>query len=51
MVGLGLCRNSNMNAIRAVMVVGSTALVALSVWLCIDFLALRAVDSSEMLYT
>lgn len=50
MIGLGLCRNSSMNAIRAVMVVGSTALLALSIWLCFDFLALRAVDSSEMLF-
>ena len=34
MIGLGLCRNSGMKAIRAVMVVGSTALLALSVVLC-----------------
>ncbi|MCM1475529.1 MAG: NADH-quinone oxidoreductase subunit M [Muribaculaceae bacterium] len=52
LAGLGLCRNSSMNAIRAVMVVGSTALLALAVYLCVDFLQLRAAgDNAEMLYT
>lgn len=39
---LFLCRN--MNQIRTVAVVGSTALVALAVYLVIDFLHLRAVE-------
>ncbi|MDE6272270.1 MAG: NADH-quinone oxidoreductase subunit M, partial [Muribaculaceae bacterium] len=52
MAGLGLCRNSSMAAIRTVMVVGSTALLALAIWLCVDFLALRAAgDNAEMLFT
>ena len=52
MAGLGICRNNGMNAIRAVMVIGSTALLGLAIWLCVDFLALRAAgDASEMLYT
>ncbi|MBO4965090.1 MAG: NADH-quinone oxidoreductase subunit M [Muribaculaceae bacterium] len=52
LAGLGVCRNSGMNAIRAVMVIGSTALLALSAYVCIDFLALRAAgDTSEMLFT
>ncbi|MDE7109633.1 MAG: NADH-quinone oxidoreductase subunit M, partial [Muribaculaceae bacterium] len=52
MAGLGLCRNSNMNAIRAVMVVCSTALLGLSVWLCCDFLRLRGMGvDDEMLFT
>lgn len=52
MAGLGLCQNSGMKAIRAVMVVGSTALLALAVWLCVDFLALRASGvADEMLFT
>lgn len=52
MVGLGICRNSSMNAIRAVMTVCSSALLALAVWLCVWFLDLRAAgDTSEMLFT
>lgn len=52
MAGLGICSNKGMNAIRTVMVVCSTALLALSVWLCVDFLALRAAgDTAEMLFT
>ena len=52
MAGLGLCRNSSMNAIRSVMVVCSTILLGLSVWLCIDFLRLREMGvTDEMLYT
>ncbi len=51
MGGLGLCRNKGMGAIRAVMTIGSIALVALAAWLCCDFLSLRAAgDNSEMLY-
>ena len=51
MAGLGLCRNNGMGAIRAVMVVGSTALLALAIWLCVDFLGLRAAGiDDEMLY-
>ncbi len=52
MAGLGLCRNSSMNAIRAVMVVCSTVLLGLSIWLCCDFLSLRAAGvDDEMLFT
>lgn len=47
MIGLGLCRNCSMNAIRAVMVVGSTALMILAAYLCISFLGLRAEGNSE----
>ena len=51
MAGLGVCRNSGMNAIRAVMVIGSTALLALAIWLCVAFLDLRAAgETAEMLY-
>ena len=51
MAGLGVCRNSSMNAIRAVMVVGSTALMVLGIWLTVDFLGLRAAgNDAEMLY-
>ncbi len=42
MAGLGICRNSSMNAIRTVMTVCSTALLGLAVWLCVWFLDLRA---------
>ena len=52
LIGLGLCRNSSMKAIRTVMVVGSTILLAMSLWLCVDFLAQRAAGASdEMLFT
>ena len=52
MAGLGLCRNSGMKAIRAVMVSCSTVLLGLAIWLCCDFLRLRGLgDTSEMLYT
>lgn len=45
MLGLFLCRN--IKQIRAVAVVGSVALTALSVWLLIDYLALRADGVSD----
>ncbi|MDE6329555.1 MAG: NADH-quinone oxidoreductase subunit M [Muribaculaceae bacterium] len=52
MAGLGVCRNSSMAAIRAVMVIGSTILLALAIWLCVDFLALRGAGvDDEMLFT
>ena len=52
LIGLGLCRNSSMKAIRTVMVVGSTILLAMSLWVCVDFLAQRAAGASdEMLFT
>ena len=52
MVGLGLCRNSGMNAIRTVMVVCSTVLLGLAIWLCCDFLRLREMGvTDEMLFT
>ncbi|MDE6717960.1 MAG: NADH-quinone oxidoreductase subunit M, partial [Muribaculaceae bacterium] len=51
MIGLACCGNSNMKAIRGVMVAGSTVLLAMSIWLVVDFLGLRAAgDTSEMLY-
>ena len=52
MAGLACCGNSNMKAIRAVMVTCSTVLLGMAIWLVVDFLALRAAgDTSEMLYT
>ncbi|MDE7441454.1 MAG: NADH-quinone oxidoreductase subunit M [Muribaculaceae bacterium] len=51
MIGLACCSNSNMKAIRGVMVTGSVVLLAMSIWLVVDFLGLRAAgDTSEMLY-
>lgn len=50
MAGLALSRN--MAQIRTVMTVFSTALLALSIWLCVDFLQLRAAgETAPMLYT
>ena len=52
LIGLGLCRNSSMKAIRTVMVIGSTILMAMAIWLCVDFLGQRAAGvTDEMLYT
>ena len=52
MIGLGLCRNKTVGAIRTVMVTGSTALLALSIVLCVLFLQMRqGGDASEMLFT
>ncbi len=49
LAGLGLCRD--LKQVRAVAVAGSTALVALSVKLLVDYLALRAAgDTAPMLY-
>ena len=51
LLGLAIAGNKNMNGIRAVMVVGSTALLALAIWLCVQFLALRgAGNTDEMLF-
>ena len=48
--GLWLARN--IEQVRGVMVVGSSCLVALSVWLTIDFIGQRAAgNTAEMLYT
>ena len=48
--GFFLCRD--IKQIRAVAVTGSTLLVALSVWLLVDYLALReAGEQAEMLFT
>ncbi|MDE5626693.1 MAG: NADH-quinone oxidoreductase subunit M, partial [Candidatus Amulumruptor sp.] len=48
--GLALCRN--IKQIRAVAVAGSLALLALSVYLLVDYLCLRAAGATEpMLYT
>ena len=50
LLGLFLCRD--IKQIRAVAVTGSIALTALSVWLLIDYLGLRAAgNDAEMLYT
>ena len=52
MAGLGLCQNSGMKAIRTVMVVCSTVLLGLAIWLCCDFLRLREMGlDDEMLFT
>ena len=52
MAGLGLCHNSGMKAIRTVMVVCSTVLLGLAIWLCCDFLRLREMGvTDEMLFT
>ena len=51
MAGLACCGNSNMKAIRTVMVTGSIVLLAMAIWLVVSFLSLRgAGDTSEMLY-
>ena len=47
MAGLGLCRNSGINAIRAVMVSCSTVLMGLAIWLCCEFLDLRAAGNTD----
>ena len=48
---LGLALSRNMKQIRTVAVVGSSALIALSVWLLVDYLQLRAAgETAEMLY-
>lgn len=48
--GLAFCKS--MKAIRTVVVVGSTALMALAVYLVVEFLRLREIDpTSEMLFT
>ena len=48
--GFALCRTDK--AVRTVAVVGSMALLALSVWLLVDYIALRqAGETAEMLYT
>ena len=50
LAGLALCRN--IKQIRAVAVVGSLALTALSVYLLVDYLALRSAgETAQMLYT
>lgn len=52
MAGLACCGNSNMKAIRTVMVAGSTVLLGMAVWLVCEFLSLRGSgDTSEMLFT
>lgn len=48
---LGLYLSRNMKQIRAVAVAGSSALIALSVWLLVDYLQLRAAgETAPMLY-
>lgn len=48
---LGLALSRNMKQIRTVAVAGSSALIALSVWLLVDYLQLRAAgETAEMLY-
>ena len=49
---LGLWAARNVNQVRGVMVTGASCLVALSVWLTIDFISQRAAgNNAEMLYT
>lgn len=51
LAGLGICSNRSMNAIRTVMVVCSTALLALAIVLVIQFLEIRgAGNTEEMLF-
>ena len=45
LLGLFLCRN--IKQIRAVVVTGSVVLTALSVWLLVDYLALRAAGATD----
>ena len=50
MAGLAVCRN--MNQIRTVMTVLSTVLLGLAIYLCVEFLGLRAAgDTADMLFT
>ncbi|MCH5346772.1 MAG: NADH-quinone oxidoreductase subunit M, partial [Muribaculaceae bacterium] len=50
LVALGLCRD--IKQIRAVAVAGSTVLIALSVWLLVDYLNKRAGGNTDpMLFT
>lgn len=49
---LGLWLARNLNQVRGVMVVGASCLLALSIWLTIDFIHQRAAgNTAEMLYT
>ena len=49
MAGLAVCRN--MNQIRTVMTVLSTVLLGLAIYLCVEFLGLRAAgETSDMLF-
>ena len=48
--GFALCRG--VKGIRTIAVVGSTLLMALSVWVLVDYIALRqAGNTEEMLFT
>lgn len=47
LIGLGFCQNSGIKAIRTVMVVCSTVLLALAIWLCCDFLRLREMGVTD----
>ena len=48
---LGLWLSRNLNQVRGVMVVGSSCLLALSIWLTLAFIQARqAGDTSEMLF-
>ena len=48
----GLALSRNVRQIRAVAVTGSLALIALSIWLLVDYLGLRAAgETAPMLYT
>ena len=49
---LGLWLARNINEVRGVMVTGASCLVALSIWLTVDFISQRAAgNTAEMLYT
>ncbi|MCH5233459.1 MAG: NADH-quinone oxidoreductase subunit M [Muribaculaceae bacterium] len=47
LIGLGFCQNSGMKAIRTVMVVCSSVLLGLAIWLCCDFLRLREMGVTD----
>ena len=52
LLGLGLCRNKGIKAIRTVAVIGASALMALAVILVVKFLQLRGAGvDDEMLFT
>lgn len=51
LLGVGLCRNRDPRPIRAVAVVGSLALTALSIYLLVEYLALRPTSTEPMLFT
>ncbi len=51
LLGVGLCCNRKPGAIRAVAVAGSLALVALSIYVLLEYLKLRPTTDAPMLFT